>query len=32
MEAKSIVESLQVTNDSAERGVKLANDFLESAK
>ena len=32
IEAQYIVDNLQVTNDSAERGVKLSHDFLDSAK
>lgn len=32
IEAKYSVDSLQATNDSAKRGVKLSNDFLGSAK
>ena len=30
--AVDIVQNIRVVNDSAERGVKLANDFLKSAK
>lgn len=32
LNGKKIVDSLKVCNDSAERGVKLASDFLKSAK
>ena len=31
-QSKRIVCNLQVCNDSAERGVKLASDFIKSAK
>ena len=30
IEAQYIVDNLQVTNDSAERGVKLSNDFFQN--
>ena len=30
--AKLIVDNIRVCNDSAERGVKLASDFLMSSK
>ena len=32
IKAQYIVDNLQVNNDSAERGVKLSHDFLDSAK
>ena len=32
MQGKRVVNHLSVTNDAAERGVKLAHDYLESAK
>ena len=31
-EAKATIQSLPVINDSAERGVKLASDFLHNAR
>ena len=30
--AKKVVDAIQVVNDAAERGVKLASDYLDSAK
>lgn len=32
VKGKEIVDALRVSNDSAERGVKLAADFLQSSK
>jgi len=31
-DAEKVVKSIAVTNDAAERGVKLAQDFLETSK
>ena len=32
MKAESVVKSMHVVNDAAERGVKLGSDFLDCAK
>ena len=32
LNAKNVVKNFRIVNDSAERGVKLGNDFIDSAK